>query len=47
MADADRALMVEFLTNGGQASAPLDRSPQSRLPSTIALILDSPYFQWR
>ena len=47
MADADRALMVEFLTNGGSASAPLDRSPQSRLPSTIALILDSPYFQWR
>jgi len=46
MLPEDRQIVVEYLTDGGSESTPLP-SVQGRLPETIALILDSPYFQWR
>jgi len=42
----DRTLLVQYLTNGGGDATPY-ASVSSRIGSTIALILDSPYFQWR
>ncbi len=45
--DADRALLVGYLTNGGNASTPRTAALDQRMPELIALILDSPYFQWR
>lgn len=46
MNPADRDLVIDFLTDGGSADTPY-ASVSSRIGSTIALILDSPYFQWR
>jgi len=46
MAPADRTLVVDYLTDGGSESAPFDQV-KARVPNMIALILDSPYFQWR
>jgi len=51
----DRAILLDYLTGGGDDSTPLS-TPVSgvlvttvgaRLPELAALILDSPYFQWR
>jgi len=43
----DRDLLVEYLTDGGPASTPINNAIGNRLPEMIAMILDSPYFQWR
>ena len=46
----DRDLVIDFMTKGGGADAPFSvATPAERqtLRSTIALIVDSPYFQWR
>lgn len=43
---ADRDLIIDYLTVGGTAGTPY-ASVSSRMGSMIALILDSPYFQWR
>jgi uncharacterized protein (DUF1800 family) len=45
--DADRALIIDYLSDGGSASAPVQGLPNGRLSTGIALIIDSPYFQWR
>lgn len=42
----DRQTVVDYLTNGAAESTPV-ASVQARLPETIALLMDSPYFQWR
>jgi uncharacterized protein (DUF1800 family) len=47
MLDADRELLVDFLTAGGTEFDTLTTTQRRRLPETVALILDSPYFQWR
>jgi hypothetical protein len=51
---ADREVLIEYLTEGGDDTTALSarlpgstRQVADRLPETIALILDSPYFQWR
>jgi hypothetical protein len=46
MATEDRTQIIDFLTDGGSESTPLAQV-RNRLDTTIALILDSPYFQWR
>ncbi len=46
MNPSDRDLVIDYLTDGGTAETPY-ASVSSRISSTIALILDSPYFQWR
>jgi hypothetical protein len=46
MTSADRDMVVGYLANGGPASTSID-TVKGRLPFTIAIILDSPYFQWR
>jgi hypothetical protein len=43
----DRDIVIDYLTDGGDESSPVDAGVRSRLPVMIALILDSPYFQWR
>ncbi len=45
--EQDRELLIDFLGDGASADAALTGAAASRLPTTIALILDSPYFQWR
>jgi hypothetical protein len=47
MLDADREVLVDFLTEGGTDFDTLTAAQKARLPETVALILDSPYFQWR
>ncbi|MEO8084532.1 MAG: DUF1800 domain-containing protein [Ardenticatenales bacterium] len=42
----DRALLVSYLTNGGDDSTPFG-GVANRLPYAVAMIFDSPYFQWR
>lgn len=43
----DRDYVIQYLTNGGPASTPMSDALAAKLPETIALIYDSPYFQWR
>ena len=43
----DRGEVVSFLTDGGTDSTPIAGLSADRRAATIALILDSPYFQWR
>ncbi len=45
MLDADRALLVSFYTDGGRLS--LAQAAAQREAQLVALVLDSPYFQWR
>ncbi len=47
MLAADRATVVDFLTAGGSDGDSLSTAMRGRLPETLALILDSPYFLWR
>lgn len=47
MLAADRASLVDYLTLGGTDGDSLTTAMRDRLGSTIALILDSPYFLWR
>ncbi len=47
MLDEDRAIIVDYLTNGGGDDTPYGGIPEKQVRSTIALIIDSPYFQWR
>ena len=47
MDPADRDAIIDFLTSGGSASTPVDLANPGRLPEAVALIFDSPYFQWR
>ena len=47
MLAADRATLVDFLTQGGTEGDSLTTAMRDRLGTTIALILDSPYFLWR
>jgi uncharacterized protein (DUF1800 family) len=42
----DRLSVVDYLTDGAPESTPV-ATVQARLPETIALLVDSPYFQWR
>lgn len=42
----DRALLVEALTQGGDGRLSAAQVAE-RLPEVLALIIDSPYFQWR
>jgi uncharacterized protein (DUF1800 family) len=43
---ADRARMIDFLTRGLGSRVPPE-TLQARLPVLVALMFDSPYFQWR
>ena len=45
--DADRQILIDYLTAGGTEFDTLTASQRERIPETVALILDSPYFQWR
>jgi hypothetical protein len=47
MLDADREILIDYLTAGGTEFDTLTAAQQRRIPETVALILDSPYFQWR
>jgi len=48
LAPADRRQVIRFLAAGGSASAPiLQRKLRSAAMGTAALLLSSPYFQWR
>ena len=47
MLAADRATVLDFLTMGGTDGDSLTPALRERLPATLALILDSPYFLWR
>ena len=42
----DRALLVDALTLGGDGRVTATQAAE-RLPQVVALIIDSPYFQWR
>jgi uncharacterized protein (DUF1800 family) len=42
----DRAVLVQYLTNGGAEGSAIS-AVRGRLPFLVALLLDSPYFQWR
>jgi uncharacterized protein (DUF1800 family) len=42
----DRTTLVQYLTNGGGDTTPI-AAVRTRLPFLVAVILDSPYFQWR
>jgi len=42
----DRQLLADFMGRG-QAGAMSDAAVSLRLPFLIALLFDSPYFQWR
>lgn len=45
---ADRAQIVSYVTGGKPAQTVLTAAQaQAKLPGLVALILDSPYFQWR
>ncbi len=45
---ADRNVIASYAANGLSIQTPLTQlQVQSRLPGIVALILDSPYFQWR
>ncbi|MBV8202181.1 MAG: DUF1800 domain-containing protein, partial [Acidobacteria bacterium] len=45
---ADRARLIAWVAAGRPADAPLPPGQvQAKLPGLLALILDSPYFQWR
>jgi uncharacterized protein (DUF1800 family) len=46
MLDDDRRTVVDFLTLGGTDDSSVAAN-DARIGETIALILDSPYFQWR
>lgn len=46
MLDADRAIVIDYLTQGGTEDDTISAGDR-RIGETIALILDSPYFQWR
>lgn len=46
MDPADRAIVIDYLTDGGSEGTPYS-AVAGRIGSTIALIFDSPYFQWR
>lgn len=46
MGPADRTSVVDYLTDGRSESTPFDQV-KARVPNMVALILDSPYFQWR
>lgn len=44
----DRAILVDYAADGRPAGAPLPAEVLRRkVPGLVALILDSPYFQWR
>ncbi|MEO8084616.1 MAG: DUF1800 domain-containing protein, partial [Ardenticatenales bacterium] len=43
---ADRAVLVEDVAAGGTGRVTLAEAAQ-RVPMTVALLIDSPYFQWR
>jgi uncharacterized protein (DUF1800 family) len=43
----DRNLVIDYLTNGGNETTRLNQQATRRIPETIALMLDSPYYQWR
>jgi len=45
--DEDRAAVVAFLTGDGDEDTPLGGISADRRAATLALLLDSPYFQWR
>jgi uncharacterized protein (DUF1800 family) len=47
MLEEDRSAVIDFMTNGGGADTPFGNVTDITLRSTIALIVDSPYFQWR
>lgn len=47
MRPEDRAVVIDYLTDGGSEATPRGPTLERRLPETIAVILDSPYFQWR
>ncbi|MCE7939636.1 MAG: DUF1800 domain-containing protein, partial [Chloroflexi bacterium CFX6] len=47
MLAADRATLVDYLTQGGTDQDGLTPAMRARLPELIALVLDSPYFLWR
>ena len=47
MAPGDRAIVLDFLTDGGNDDTALAGATRGRLATTIALIFDSPYFHWR
>jgi hypothetical protein len=42
----DRAVLVDYLADGGAESTPI-AGVRGRLPFLVAILLDSPYFQWR
>ena len=45
---ADRNQIVSYAADGRPAQTPLTAlQAQAKLPGLVALILDSPYFQWR
>ncbi len=46
MLAADRGTLIDYLTKGGTETDPV-ASGEQRIKETAALILDSPYFQWR
>ncbi|MFQ5459243.1 MAG: DUF1800 family protein [Anaerolineae bacterium] len=46
MLAADRGTLIDYLTKGGTETDPV-ASGEQRIKETVALILDSPYFQWR
>lgn len=45
MLDADRSLLASFFTDGGRLT--LVQAAAQREAQLVALVLDSPYFQWR
>lgn len=47
MRPEDRAIVVEMLIPTGDEEAPIAGLPADRRRAAIALVLDSPYFQWR
>jgi hypothetical protein len=47
MLESDRQLVIDYLTVTGDESLPIDAGVRSRVPLMIALVIDSPYFQWR
>jgi hypothetical protein len=46
MLAADRATVIDFLTSGGTEDSSVAAN-DTRIREAVALILDSPYFQWR
>lgn len=47
MTEEDRGQVIEYLAGTAEESTPVDSRIRQRVPMMIALILDSPYFQWR